>query len=246
MQLMLNRHHLGGRYQITDITGDSVVVFDAEIKRNIILRKSSSDKDVFFQVYVKREYAAIAKLIGNDAIKTILDIGSNVGYTAVYFHSVFADADIYSIEPERNNYAQILKNTEGLPRIHAINKAAWWKNTTLQIERGFRDKRDWAIQVKEGDAMSDDVEAITINGLCSELNMPVIDLLKMDIEGAEKVIFENGKMEEVLERTRYIAIEIHDEYDCRQHICDMLSRNNFYWTQSGELVIGYNKNLVQR
>jgi len=41
-----------------------------------------------------------------------------------------------------------------------------------------------------------------------------------------------------LERVNLIAIEIHDEFDCRERIESVLRSNNFNITYSGELTIG--------
>ena len=41
-----------------------------------------------------------------------------------------------------------------------------------------------------------------------------------------------------------IAIEIHDEFDIRDSIYKLLTDNNFFLSESGELTIGINKTML--
>ena len=73
----------------------------------------------------------------------------------------------------------------------------------------------------------------------------VVDLLKIDIEGAERFIFEDDALVAAfLGRTRFIVIEIHDEFNVRERICRCLAVNGFEYFDVGELTIGENRNLV--
>ena len=88
------------------------------------------------------------------------------------------------------------------------------------------------------------MNTLTLDSFIQNNLISQIDILKIDIEGSEKELFKSEKIESVLALTKFIAIEIHDEFNCRQLICDLLSVNNFYWTNVGELTIGYNKKLI--
>jgi hypothetical protein len=47
-----------------------------------------------------------------------------------------------------------------------------------------------------------------------------------------------------LSKTKCVAIEIHDEFNCRQEIYNLLEKYNFEYFNSGELTIGINQYLV--
>jgi hypothetical protein len=47
-----------------------------------------------------------------------------------------------------------------------------------------------------------------------------------------------------LKKVKVLAIEIHDEFDCRIDIENSLLKYGFILCQSGELTIGLNKKLV--
>jgi hypothetical protein len=53
------------------------------------------------------------------------------------------------------------------------------------------------------------VPAITIEELCKQNGLEKIDLLKLDIEGAEEQVLENGTF---LARTEHIIVELHGHY----------------------------------
>jgi hypothetical protein len=53
------------------------------------------------------------------------------------------------------------------------------------------------------------VPAITIDELCELNGIEKIDLLKLDIEGAEAQVLENGTF---LARTKHIIVELHGDY----------------------------------
>ncbi len=66
------------------------------------------------------------------------------------------------------------------------------------------------------------VEALTISQLLSAHDIREIDLLKCDIEGAEKELFENSRA--WIGRVRYMVVELHHPY-CRSSFESDLERN---------------------
>src|SRR5215471_12567715 len=65
-----------------------------------------------------QEYPAL-QLPGYHA-KTILDIGANVGATALYFHFSFPEAEVYAFEPGAENFRHLAENTRDFSQIHAF------------------------------------------------------------------------------------------------------------------------------
>jgi len=123
-------------------------------------------------------------------------------------------------------------------------KAGLWSNTTyLKIVNDFRDKKEWATRVEETE--NEGLRAVTINSLIQEYKWNVIDILKIDIEGAEKETFTSSKADvSFLGKTKCIAIEIHDEFNCREDINAILKQYHFKCFNSGELTIGINQKLL--
>ena len=84
-------------------------------KHPIVLRKGTSDKDVFNQIFIKQEYNY--NFWENYNPKFIIDCWANIWYSTIYFANRFPDALIYAIEPETSNYEIILKNISNYKNI---------------------------------------------------------------------------------------------------------------------------------
>jgi len=173
------------------------------IKHPVHLRIRASDVPVFKQVIVNREYDFGFPLPENPVI---IDAGANIGMASVYFANKFSTARIIALEPDPWNFAMLEKNVRPYPKIRPINAALWEKSTSMRITH-----QDWGTAGRACEPDQDGtIHAITIAELCRSFEVDHIDLLKVDIEGAEKGIFENSR--EWIGKVDRIVIELHDRY----------------------------------
>ena len=225
--------------------------FENDKPSRLTIRKPpSSDFAVFDQVFVFKEYQAFVELVKkNRDYKqplNILDAGGNVGFTSIFFNNVFPGSNFGIVEPDTQNYFMLEKNIQqnNFNACSLINGGVWNSDTSLTINRGFRDGNDWSVNVTES-AVPSTLKGFSIPSLMKQLNFDLIDLLKIDIEGSEKQLFDDPySAGEFLSRTKFIAIEIHDEFECRDQINDCLLKNNFDFFLADGLTMGYNRNLV--
>lgn len=214
------------------------------------INENSSDSDVFKQIILEEEYLFLKDLIINNLIEidTIVDGGANVGYTSIYLSNYFTKASFVALEPNRDTYERLslnLKNNQ-LENIVCWQKGLWNKNTFLKPDRTFRDKLAWSFRLEETENESEKLfEAVSIEHIFSSFDWKTIDLLKIDIEGGEKDLFKQNTNINWLNKVKVIAIEIHDEFDCRNDIEQSLLAFNFELFYSGELTIGVNKTLTE-
>lgn len=227
-------------------------IFKNGKKKIIKLRKPpSSDFDVFKQVFYWKEYLPVVKCFHEHfkpevgATLNILDCGSNIGLTSLFLLDHFPGSRIIAIEPETNNF-NILNynlNQSLYPGTEIIKGAIWSKNTRIQLVKDFRDKSDWSYRVKESDK-PDAIKAFSLNQIIKERQMNYIDILKIDIEGSEKEIFTSKRANlDFLDITKCLAIEIHDEFNCRKEINHILVNKGYKIFHSGEFTIAFNLNL---
>lgn len=216
---------------------------------NFKLRKRpSSDISVFGQIFEEEEYRIVlSKYIEcfKTEPQTIIDAGSNIGLTSLYFYNKLKEVKLICIEPDSENFNILKYNTEANNVNAIILKAGLWhKNTNLSVINDFRDKKEWSIRVKE--STNKGLKAITVNTLVTNYSWSYIDILKIDIEGAEKEVF-TAKDADVsfLNKTKCIAIEIHDEFNCREDISEILKAYHFDCFNAGELTIGVNRSLLK-
>jgi FkbM family methyltransferase len=223
-------------------------IFDKRIK----LRKSpSSDFEVFKQVYVLKEYLPVVNAYNENFSNkdnyclNIIDAGSNIGLTSLFFVDFFDSPNIICIEPEQENF-RVLEfnlNRNRSSKIVKINGAVWSFNCKIKIISDFRDASSWSFRVEESDS-SEAISAYSINQLIADNNFEILDILKIDIEGSEKQVFTSTTSNlDFLKITKCIAIEIHDEFDCREEIYNILIEYGFVLHNEGELTIGINEKL---
>lgn len=176
------------------------------ITHHIHLRKNTSDIPTFNQVFITREYDFEP---GCDPA-VIIDGGANIGLASAYFANRFPEARIFAIEPEPGNYQMLKKNVNLYKNVTAIKAALWNEDGELSIfDKG---KGAWAYTVgtdKLGGVGK--TTALSISHLMRAYSITYIDILKIDIEGAEKELF-SSNYEEWLPKVRVLVIELHDHY----------------------------------
>ncbi|MDJ1484880.1 FkbM family methyltransferase [Cytophagaceae bacterium YF14B1] len=220
-----------------------VKVFIGSKANEIYLRKfPSSDQWVYSQVFIYRQYQPVIDMMLKEYTKdsqlTIIDAGANVGMSTLYFKSIFPNAKIISIEPESGNFQRLKKNiaVNDFADIISIQSALWYREAYLAvIESG--DKREWAFSVEETEDKSL-LKGYDVAYYIKQLNTDKVCLLKIDIEGAERYLFDNREISaKLLSSCEYLAIEIHDNGSLRKKIYSFLEESGFEYIDSDELTI---------
>jgi len=184
------------------------VRIDGHVQR-LQLRPFAGDLFVFYEVFGSGCYFVPASLVDPSTVRTIVDLGANVGLTSLYLASRYAEARIVSVEPDPANYSLLKNNVDGHIRIspvHAAITGAPQPSVFLS-----QDSASWGNRTRDLAGHPNDVEvpAITIDGLMREHGLDTIDVLKVDIEGAEATLFARPQF---LERVRFVIIELHGTY----------------------------------
>jgi FkbM family methyltransferase len=158
------------------------------------LRLGSSDISVFNGIFRWLEY-------GWDLDRkpqTIIDGGAYIGLSAIYFTMRYPGVRIVAVEASEQNFELLVRNTSAFPNIQPVHAALWPAAGALVLTDPGTGL--WGLQVKEaveqdgavpggGGQSVDSVRAITIDDIIREHSLDRIDLLKVDIEGAEKELF---------------------------------------------------------
>jgi FkbM family methyltransferase len=201
----------------------------------VIFRYNSSDIDVFSQVFIADEYNPLTTIRD---VKLIVDCGANVGYSAAYFLSKFPEAYVIAVEPDTRNYELLKENLRNYgDRVAIICSAVWSHKVGLKVcIICSGEKSEWATTVRECtyDEQAD-LEALDISTLLNQSNYDDIDILKIDIEGSEKILFSRN-FETWVNKVRTYAIELHGE-ESREIFYRALISGSFNFSRSGELTI---------
>lgn len=220
-----------------------IIIYMPDYKNPIHLRPQTSDYATFKQIFVAEEY----DLSFNFQPSVIVDAGANIGLAAIYFANRFPNAVIYSIEPELSNIELLKKNIKPYKKVHCLPMALHHtSNLTLKIidlgfgEWGFVTKAD--DDLVEVDKIVGSVNTISLESLLAIHKHNIIDILKIDIEGAEKFLFEKN-YEVWLPRTRCVIVELHDRFypGCKESVFKAINIYNFTSYEKGENMIFINE-----
>lgn len=202
-------------------------------------RYPSSDLGIMNQVLGNKEYEPVLEFFKQEETLTIVDAGANVGFSSVFFKTAFPNSKILCLEIDETNFHLLQKNIQynGLKDITTLKEALWKSNAFLEIKRDFRDKSECSYYVEESLSETSLIGHNLLHYL-SIMNWQKIDLLKIDIEGAERYLFENNTLaDQVLDNTRVLVIEIHDEFGIREPIEGHLKRHGFTHFNHGDITI---------
>lgn len=148
-----------------------------------------------------------------EEIRRILDLGANIGDETVKFAIRHPFAEIVALEPNQENYEILKRNCRPYPNICCRREAIWPDMTALEVLED--PSHPMAHRVKQAQTAKDGlggqclVEGVTIPFLLDEYRWPEVDILKMDVEGADYPLFA-GHTEHWLPRVRSIIIELSD------------------------------------
>lgn len=208
--------------------------------KRFYIRKNSTDLIVFRSIFVYREF----KLPISIDPELIIDTGAYTGLSSLYFALKYPQAKIYSIEPEKSNFITLVKNTKNIKNIKPINKGIWHNESHLKIID--RKTGNFGFMVKEvGKNEPFDIDAVTIAQIFNDSKCNKIDILKIDIEGAEKELFTHGD-KSWINYVNVIMIELHDKIKegCTKSFYSAFNLDEWHEIVKGEKVILIRKKLL--
>ncbi|MBL8490174.1 MAG: FkbM family methyltransferase [Rhodocyclaceae bacterium] len=151
----------------------------------------------------------------------IIDCGSNIGMSILYFKTRYPGARILGFEPHPTVFAALERNvrTNGLTDVRIRQAALSDKPGTVEffLHEGGEGALNMGMFGFPGEAKSLTVEAETLSSHLEEET----DLLKLDIEGAETSVLEDLASHGLLRRIRRIVCEYHHHLSAAD---DSLSR----------------------
>lgn len=201
----------------------------------VLLRPATSDLPTFRQVILNREYDS-PDLPAQAA--TIVDAGGNIGLSAVVFAARYPTARLIVVEPDAANFALLARNTAAFgDRIVPERAALWTHDGEIAFatqDAAGRSLGAWGGQVVAG-AGGETVPCVTMDTLIRRHGLDRIDILKVDIEGAEAEVFAD-RATGWLDRVGMVIVETHDRFKpgSRQAVTEALARDFDMLPKRGE------------
>ncbi|MFL5810757.1 MAG: FkbM family methyltransferase [Flavisolibacter sp.] len=210
-----------------------------------VIRKKSTDPVIFHEILMGKggDYYLVPEIVNMVGlkVKTIVDAGANIGCATAYFKTQFSDARIISIEPAEENFRILQQNLSlnGFDDVKPMQNAFWINNDELNFGVGLRGTREkelsFGVSATETETK---VKGLTFKDCLKLLGTDTIDILKIDIEGAEKTLIEDREgFAYLLDHTRILAIELHNEVVSTLEFIDLVERAGFAQLQTGEILL---------
>jgi FkbM family methyltransferase len=162
---------------------------------------------------------------------TIVDLGSHIGMSVIYFKMLFPKAKITAYEPIPANFKLLKTNIEEnqLTEVQLVEAAVAPKSGKLRIQEPIGEGawRSGAGIIPRGWKGIQDNKEIEVSAVAiQEVIQEKIDLLKMDIEGMEYEVIRN--MGSLMRNVKCMIIEVHPRKDHRiEEIQKILTQNGY-------------------
>ena len=175
------------------------------------------------EIFIKGEYEILDTLLKDIEAPLVLDLGANIGGFALRAFRRWPKATVISVEAAPDTF-------EILERNRRLNENLDWRVVQAGIWKSdcelVLDRRNISIghRVAEGQE-GERIRSLTLSSLLNDVGWQDIDLIKMDIEGAEAEVVPT--VPDVLARTSILIIEVHtdriDPVDTYRTLADVFS-----------------------
>lgn len=161
----------------------------------------SIDVASLIEIFVFKEYEWDCGFVP----QTILDLGAHYGDTALYYNAVYPNATIIAVEPEPTNFARLKKNVAKYKNIIPVNCALGSQNglATLYLAKN---SLGHSTTIRKGSVESVEIPEMALSQILADSSIKKVDLLKFDIEGAERHLFDDP---DLLAKSRSFIGELH-------------------------------------
>jgi len=181
-----------------------------------------SDSAQGYILYTAGTYGAgtelVAQMLFSELAKEsrwVVDVGAHYGfYTLLAAVRVSSSGKVLAFEPSKENFRVLKLNIalNKLRNVEPLNVGLWDRETKAYIgipRGGASGENTLAIDVKRSDRV-ETAKLLRFDTLAREMNVDVIDLVKIDVEGAEFHVIKG--FGSYLEKCKYILLEVHPQH----------------------------------
>jgi FkbM family methyltransferase len=145
-----------------------------------------------------------------------VDIGANIGAVSLFVDNFNSNRDrgskirVFAVEPEPNNIALLKDNIANNPveRITVVENAMWYEDKLVPITQ--KGGNSSIINLNNENYI--EVSAITLETFFNKYNIKEVDVMKIDVEGAEFDLIINTPAE-TLAKIKRLVLEFDKSFD---------------------------------
>jgi FkbM family methyltransferase len=184
-------------------------------QRDLWLRPGSGDLFIFHEIFTNECYRMPHAILPQAG--TIVDLGANIGISTLFLSQLFPESRFVCVEPNPFNAAVLRRNVAWLgPRVSVIECAI----AEYSGEISFSDSDwSWGGHIESEASGNRNVPCSTVSDIFRSQNIEFADLIKIDVEGAERTILSGQP--DWLARVKCVVIELHDGYSFPQFEKDL-------------------------
>ena len=200
---------LDGRFVAVDVRAR-----DSAFRTTLRLRPDSTDIATFAQIFLHAHYrthdmarhAEIVAYYEACAQPLVLDLGANIGLSALYFAKNWPKATIVGVEPDEGNHALFCQNIAGQKHIVPLRGAIASKHGDARIINPGAS--EWGYRTEISDGSDGGIVALSVAELLERHGDCEPFICKIDVEGAEQELFSANT--QWIARFPILVIELHD------------------------------------
>jgi len=198
---------------------------------------SAASPDMALHLYREIFISQVYRFTLNTSRPLIIDCGSNVGMSLLYFKKIAPDSEVIAVEPDPAAFRMLQKNAE----------QNGWKDVTLCNKAISSRDGEISFYVNENNPGDLGMSTIAQGHLPKEIVVPCVrlsalvgdrevDFLKLDIEGVETEVIDEMAGCGALRQIKEMVIEYHHHIagrpDCLSHMLATLEKNGFGYQMS--------------
>ena len=201
----------------TSPTKEVVTLHDG-IRMELVLNEYVQSQLYLFGAFEPVTVKVLKRLVKSG--DTVLDIGANVGYISLVLAKCVGNSGkVFSFEPDSKNFASLKRNLalNADCNIEPIAKAVSDSHQPIRLYHAKFDFNAGAHSMLPSEKHSSDfveIEATTIDEFVTSHGLKKVDVIKIDIEGAEMKAF-NGMTETLRNSRPLIVCELCEEHQVR-------------------------------
>jgi FkbM family methyltransferase len=182
------------------------------------LRLTRDDVASFTEIFQGGEYDAAF-----EPALTYVDAGANTGMAAAYFATQHSLEQMVLIEANPELATKLEQVVEGLPHPAVVEHVALADREGMVTFNIQADHRMSGMETDGGRPVS--VPSSTLRSILERHGVEQVDILKMDIEGAEHVVLAGDPG--ILDRVRSLVMEVHGELSERDATIALIAARGF-------------------
>jgi FkbM family methyltransferase len=189
--------------------------------RGVVLPRSARELDLWLDEGLKLRLRAndyvLFEIMGFGAydidlgvlgtVRTVIDIGANIGLATVSLSQRLPGATFVCAEPSPSSFALLEHNLRrNAPGARPVHAAATAEPTSVVVREGLHPALT-RVEKADGSSRGSKVPGLTIGQLLDLAGVARVDLMKLDVEGAERELFDTAS--DWAHRVGAVLAEVH-------------------------------------